>query len=211
MTLRRVVDVVVAGAALALLAPILGLAALAVRLTSPGPVVFRQQRVGRGGRPFAVLKLRTMWQGTRGPRVTGATDARVTPVGARLRRWKLDELPQLLNVLRGDMTLLGPRPEVPEYLAPIGRLGDEYAALQPGLADAATLVFYDEADLLAHAPDPEWLYLNVILPEKARLSIAYNRDRTVRSDLFLIYSLIRRVAGLEPPHRWAIGHVTPGH
>jgi lipopolysaccharide/colanic/teichoic acid biosynthesis glycosyltransferase len=210
MTLRRLVDVVVAGAALAVLAPVFVVAALAVRLTSPGPVLFRQHRVGRGGRPFPLLKLRTMWDGSGGPRVTGALDARVTPVGTWLRRWKLDELPQLLNILRGDMTLIGPRPEVPEYLARIGSLGEQYAAIQPGLADAATLAFYDESDLLEHTPDPELFYVHVILPEKARLSVSYARARTLRSDLLLIYALTRRVAGLPASRTWALGDVTPG-
>ena len=210
MTLRRLVDVVVASVALAGLAPVLGVAALAVRLTSPGPVLFRQRRVGRCGRPFFLLKLRTMWDGSRGPSVTGSADARITPVGAWLRRWKLDEVPQLLNILRGDMTLIGPRPEVPEYLARIGRLGEQYAAVSPGLADAATLIFYDESDLLEHTPDPEIFYVHVILPEKARLSVAYAHDRTLRSDLSLIYALTRRVAGLPASRTWMLGHVTPG-
>ena len=210
MTPRRLVDVVVASAALVLLAPVLAVAAVAVRITSPGPVLFRQQRVGRGGRPFLLFKLRTMWEGSRGPSITGSADARVTPVGAWLRRWKLDELPQLVNVLRGEMTLIGPRPEVPEYLARIGALGDQYAAIQPGLADTATLAFYDESELLEHAPDPERLYLHVILPEKARLSVTYAHERTLRSDLSLIYALTRRVAGQRPSRAWTLGHVTPG-
>src|SRR5207245_7280517 len=139
MTTRRLVDIAVASAALVALAPVLAVAALAVRMTSAGPVLFRQQRIGRGGRPFPLLKLRTMWDGSHGPCVTRAADARITPVGARLRRWKLDELPQLLNVLRGDMTLIGPRPEIPDYVAQIGPLGRAYADLQPGLADPGTV------------------------------------------------------------------------
>jgi len=195
MTLRRVIDVVVSALALILLAPLLALVALAVRLTSPGPVLFRQTRVGQAGRPFVLLKFRTMWHGTGGPHVTGAADRRVTPVGVWLRRAKVDELPQLVNVLRGDMTLVGPRPEMPEYLERLGAAGAAYAAVRPGLADAATLAFYDEADELARAPDPERHYVDVILPAKARLSISYARERSLATDLRLAWALGRRMLG----------------
>ncbi|HJQ83163.1 MAG TPA: sugar transferase [Candidatus Binatia bacterium] len=207
LTARRLVDVVVAGGALVLVGPLLGVLALAVRATSPGPAFFRQARVGRGGRPFLLLKLRTMWHGAAGPSVTGAVDARITPVGRFLRRWKLDELPQLVNIVRGDMTLLGPRPEVPVYLDRLGPAGRDYAALQPGLADAATLVFYDEGELLAGASDPERHYVERILPEKARLSVAYARERTLASDLRLVWALGKRIAGRgAPAPAWQHGH-----
>jgi lipopolysaccharide/colanic/teichoic acid biosynthesis glycosyltransferase len=190
---RRVVDVVVAGMALAVVGPPLALLALAVRMTSPGPAVFRQTRVGRGGRPFALLKLRTMRSDAAGPRLTRAGDGRITPLGGWLRRWKLDELPQLVNVLRGDMSLIGPRPEVPEYLARLADGGRAYTAVSPGLADAATLAYYDEAEQLARATDPERHYVDVILPDKARLSVAYAARRTLGSDLRLVWALVRRV------------------
>jgi lipopolysaccharide/colanic/teichoic acid biosynthesis glycosyltransferase len=193
---RRLIDIAVAAVALAVVGPLVAMLALAVRLGSPGPAFFRQVRVGRGGRPFLLLKLRTMRHGAAGPRVTGATDDRVTPLGAWLRRWKLDELPQLVNVLRGDMTLLGPRPEVPEYLSRLGPAASEYAAVTPGLADPATLRFYDEGALLAASPEPERYYLERILPEKARVSIAYARERTLASDLRLAWALGRRIVGL---------------
>jgi len=137
-----------------------------------------------------------MWQGVGGPGVTHASDARVTPVGTRLRRWKLDELPQLLNVLRGDMTLLGPRPEVPEYLAGLGPAGGAYVAVRPGLADPATRPFYDEEQLLARAPHPERYYVESILPAKARMSITYAQERTLASDLRLAWALLRRILHL---------------
>jgi lipopolysaccharide/colanic/teichoic acid biosynthesis glycosyltransferase len=208
MTVRRLVDVAVSAAALAVLAPVLGVAALAVRATSAGPALFRQPRVGRGGRPFVLLKLRTMRHGVGGPRVTGADDARVTLVGAWLRRWKVDELPQLVNVLRGDMSLIGPRPEVPEYLAVAGEAGRAYASVQPGLADAATLAFYDEAALLAAAPDPERHYVDVILPQKIRLSVAYARERGLASDVRLLWAIALRIAGIRPARpTWTAPHV----
>jgi len=197
--MRRVLDVLVAGAALAVLAPFLAAVAIAVRLGSPGPALFRQTRVGRGGAPFTLLKFRTMWQDAAGPSVTGAADARVTPIGAWLRRWKIDELPQLVNVLRGDMTLIGPRPEVPRYLDALGGRGRDYAAVRPGLADAATLVYYDEASLLARAADPERHYVEVILPDKVRLSVDYARRRTALTDIQLVWTLARRIVGVGTP------------
>jgi lipopolysaccharide/colanic/teichoic acid biosynthesis glycosyltransferase len=194
---RRAADVAVAGGILLLVAPLLALCAAAVRLSSPGPAFFRQVRAGQGGRPFALLKLRTMRVDAAGPRVTRAADPRITAVGHLLRRWKLDELPQLWNVVRGDMSLVGPRPEVAEYLAAIGALGGAYCATRPGLADPATLVFYDEGDLLAGVADPERHYLETILPAKARLSVAYARERTLASDLRVLWGVCRRIAGAD--------------
>jgi len=197
--MRRALDLLVAGAALVVLAPLLAAVGVAVRLGSPGPALFRQTRVGRGGAPFTLFKFRTMWQDAAGPSVTGAADARVTPIGAWLRRWKIDELPQLVNVLRGDMTLIGPRPEVPRYLDALGARGRDYAAVRPGLADAATLVYYDEGALLARAADPERHYVEVILPDKVRLSVDYARRRTALSDVRLVWTLACRIVGAGAP------------
>ncbi len=193
--LSRALDVAIAGGALVLVAPVLLVLAVAVRLDSPGPAVFRQTRHGRGARPFVLLKLRTMHAGSRGPAVTPAEDGRVTRLGAWLRRWKLDELPQLLHVVRGEMSLVGPRPEVPEYLARLGAAGKAYTAVRPGLADPATLAFYDEAARLAGADDPERRYLELILPEKVRLSLTYQRERTLGSDLRLLWAVAMRLLG----------------
>jgi lipopolysaccharide/colanic/teichoic acid biosynthesis glycosyltransferase len=203
---RRGVDVVVAGAALAAVAPVLFVLALAVRMTSPGPALFRQARIGRGGRPFDLLKLRTMRAGAAGPRLTQAGDDRVTTLGAWLRRWKLDELPQLVNVLRGDMSLIGPRPEVPEYLERLPDGGRAYTAVPPGLADAATLVYYDEAERLARTADPERHYVDVILPDKVRLSVDYAARRTLASDLRLLWALARRLAAADDDAVWRSRH-----
>ena len=210
MSPRRVVDLLAAGAALLVLAPVLVATAVAVRLSSPGPVLFRQARAGRGGRPFMLLKFRTMRDGAHGPGVTRAGDARLTRVGAWLRRWKIDELPQLLNVLRGEMSLIGPRPEIPEYLLRMEAAGRAYLAVQPGLADAATLVFYDEATLLAAASDPERYYLDHVLPDKVRLSVAYAAQRTLASDVRLIWALALRTAGLRREVSWGNRHVQIG-
>jgi len=193
----RALDVAVAGVLLVAFAPLLGVLALAVRATSPGPAFFRQTRVGRGGRPFRLLKLRTMTAQESGPSITTAGDARVTPLGRWLRRWKLDELPQLVHVFAGTMSLVGPRPEVPEYLAALGDAGRAYVAVRPGLADPATLRYYDEAGELARAADPERHYVEVILPDKVRVSCAYTRERTFASDLRVLRAVVRRVTGID--------------
>lgn len=204
----RVLDVVVAGAVLLLVSPLLAVLALAVRATSPGPAFFRQTRVGRAGRPFRLLKLRTMTVRATGPSITSADDARVTPLGRWLRRRKLDELPQLVHVLAGTMSLVGPRPEVPEYVAALGAAGREYTAVRPGLADPATLRYYDEGELLRRAADPERQYVEVILPDKARLSCAYTRERTFASDVRVLWAVVCRVAGVggAAPAELGSGH-----
>jgi lipopolysaccharide/colanic/teichoic acid biosynthesis glycosyltransferase len=171
---KRVFDVVVAGAALVLLAPLLALVAVAVRLSSRGPVLFRQQRVGRGGEPFTLLKFRTMVSGAAGPNVGGVDDPRVTGVGAFLRRCFLDEAPQLVNVLRGDMSLVGPRPETPEYAALLRADERRVLALRPGMAGPSTLAYSAvEAALLAGHPDPDRYYRERLLHERVAADLAY--------------------------------------
>ena len=140
--LRRLLDVTVAGVLLVVLAPLLALLALLVRATSPGRGIFRQTRIGRHGRPFVLLKLRTMRADAAGPAITAGADARITPLGARLRRAKLDELPQLWNVLRGDMSLVGPRPERPEFAERFAKTITGYGlrhAARPGLTGLAQI------------------------------------------------------------------------
>jgi perosamine synthetase len=194
--------------AAALLAPFVLLAGLlcaGLVLTVDGPpVLFRQTRVGRGGRPFEILKFRTMRPGP-GPLVTGSGDPRVTRLGARLRRAKLDELPQLWNVLRGDMSLVGPRPEVPVYVAARARDYRAIAALRPGITDWASLVFEDEESVIrSHAGDPEF-YERVLLPRKLALARLYQRRLSWRTDLAILTGtvnlvLLRRrgASGLDP-------------
>ena len=199
---RRVLDVVLASAILAVAAPLLVLAALAVRLTSEGPVLFVQERVGRGGRSFGLLKIRTMVAdaAARGPGLTTAGDPRVTRVGAWLRRWKLDELPQLVNVVRGDMSLVGPRPELPRYVAGYSPRERAVLRVRPGLTDPASLAFVDEAAVLARFADPERAYVAVVLPRKLSLSLAYLERRTLRSDLGMLARTIVRIARRTRPH-----------
>ncbi len=186
--LRRTLDVTAAGAGLLLLTPLLVLLAALVRVTSGRGILFRQWRVGRNGVPFLLLKLRTMHANAeaRGPAITVGADPRVTSLGAILRRYKLDELPQLWNVLRGDMSLVGPRPEVPRYVAGYGARERAALRVRPGLTDPASLAFRDESALLASFADPERAYLEEILPRKLRISLEYLAERDVRSDLAVI-------------------------
>jgi lipopolysaccharide/colanic/teichoic acid biosynthesis glycosyltransferase len=197
--LRRLLDVTVGGVLLIALAPLLAVLALLVRATSPGPGVFRQTRIGRHGRPFVLLKLRTMRADAAGPAITAGTDARITPLGARLRRAKLDELPQLWNVLRGDMSLVGPRPELPQYVARYTPAQRAVLRARPGLTDPASLAWADEAAMLATFADPHRAYAQVVLPRKLALSLAYLERRTVWSDLAVVTRTAVHVARAALP------------
>ena len=188
--LKRALDLSVAGSALLLLTPLLVLVALLVRLDSPGPALFRQERVGRGFRPFWIWKFRTMAVNESGPRLTVAGDARITRLGRWLRRWHWDELPQLVNVLRGEMSLVGPRPEVPEYVQHFAAEYAELLRVRPGLTDPASLQFRREAALLAAQPDPQAYYLAILLPAKLRLSQEYLYTASVWKDLWILCKTI---------------------
>jgi lipopolysaccharide/colanic/teichoic acid biosynthesis glycosyltransferase len=191
---KRAIDLVIASLGLMVLAPVLLLAMAWVWFDSGGPVLFRQERVGRGGRLFRIHKLRTMHAGAaaQGPAVTGDADARVTRAGRWLRHYRIDELPQLLDVLRGDMSLVGPRPEVPRFVALYpAEYRERVLSVRPGITDPASLEFVDEAELLAGSPDPERTYVDVILPRKLRLQAEYVERAHWRSDLAVIGRTLR--------------------
>ena len=186
---KRLFDIAFAGLALLLLCPVLLAVALWVRLDSPGPVFFRQQRVGQGGRPFGIYKFRTMHTGAEavGPQITVGQDARITRAGTWLRRSKLDELPQFLNVLRGDMSVVGPRPEVPRYVAHYpAEMRQSVLSVRPGITDLASVQYRSESALLAQSPDPERTYVETILPAKLVLCQQYVRERSLLLDLKII-------------------------
>jgi lipopolysaccharide/colanic/teichoic acid biosynthesis glycosyltransferase len=180
---------------LLLLSPALGVLALLVRLSSPGPAFFRQQRVGQDGRLFWILKFRTMRLNNEGPQVTGAGDPRITPIGAWMRHWKVDEWPQLWNVVKGEMALVGPRPEVPRYVAHYTLEQRKVLLVPPGITGASQLLYRNEEELLRDAPDPEALYLQEIMPAKLALDLEYIRARNAWSDLRLILETFGRVLG----------------
>ena len=197
---RRALDVVVSLAGLLVLLPLLALVALLVKATSAGPVLFVQERVGRGLVPFRLFKFRTMVADApaRGPAITVGADPRVTRVGALLRKTKLDELPQLLNVLRGDMSLVGPRPEVPAYVALYGEPERRIFTVRPGITDPSSLLYRDESAVLATYPDPERAYREVVLPHKIAVSLAYADSRTVLSDVGLLVRTALRLLVPDP-------------
>ena len=197
---KRAMDVALSLLALPLAVPLMAFIALAVKLDSPGPVWFRQERVGRGGRLFRIHKFRTMrvHDGT-GPQVTAAGDARITRAGRWLRRTKLDELPQLIDVLKGDMSLVGPRPEVPRYMAlypPEARA--RILSLRPGITDRAAIEFRDEERLLAGAASAHELeqrYAREVLPVKQRYYLDYVARHSLRGDVRILWDTVRVLWG----------------
>lgn len=194
--LRRVLDVVSSISGLLILAPLFVLVALLIRLEG-GPVFFVQERIGRGLVPFKMYKFRTMaLRADGGGRcVTVEGDSRITRIGGLLRKYKIDELPQLLNVLKGDMSLVGPRPEVPRYVQLFPEEYGKLLQISPGITDPASLRYAKEEHLLAQSPDPEEAYVSRILPDKIRLSLQYAENRTLRSDLQVIAETIFKISG----------------
>lgn len=185
---KRALDVAVSSVALLLASPLLLLIAAAIKWTSPGPVLFFQPRVGRGGRSFYIWKFRTMVDGAhyRGPQITASGDPRVTPIGHLLRRTKLDEVPQLVNVWRGEMSLVGPRPEVPRYVAGYSEEDRSVLSIRPGITDLASIAYRDEEAVLAQFADRERAYVDLLLPRKLALAREYLRRQSFRLDLELL-------------------------
>jgi lipopolysaccharide/colanic/teichoic acid biosynthesis glycosyltransferase len=183
---KRLVDVSVAWCLLLLSLPLLLAAALLILLTSPGPVLFRQVRMGRDYQPFEILKLRTMFRDIAGPVFTLGPDARITPVGRVLRRTKLDELPQLWNVIRGDMSLVGPRPVLPELTYEFRESYMELLRVRPGITDPASLKYSREAEFVERADDPYRFFKTVVTPDKTRMSLEYMDRATVWTDLAMM-------------------------
>ena len=192
--LKRVFDLTVAAVGLVLLSPVLLLAALWIKLDSPGPALFRQERVGRGGQLFRIHKLRTMQHdlSASGPALSAHNDQRITRVGRFLRQHRIDELPQLIDVLLGHMSVVGPRPEVPRYVALYPAvLREQVLAVRPGLTAPAALAFADEAHLLAQSVDAERVYIETILPRKLQQQAEYARRATLASDLAVLGRTLR--------------------
>ena len=190
---KRLFDILCAGVGLLLLSPLLLAVAAWVKLDSRGPVMFRQERVGRFGRTFRIHKFRTMRVDAPklGPQITIGDDARITRSGRWLRASKVDELPQLWDVLRGAMSLVGPRPEVPRYVAlDPEELRALVLSVRPGITDPASLSFRNESELLAQAEDPEREYVEVVMPMKLRLAADYVRNASLGGDIRLILATL---------------------
>jgi lipopolysaccharide/colanic/teichoic acid biosynthesis glycosyltransferase len=199
---KRAFDLALAAPALLVASPLLVALALWVRVDSPGPALFRQQRVGRGGRLFRIHKFRTMQAaGGDGPQVTAAGDARVTRAGRWLRATKLDELPQLFDVVLGDMSLVGPRPEVPHFMAQYpDDARQRILSVRPGITDRAAIEFRDEERLLAAAPDPEAAYVQRVMPVKQRYYLDYVAHHSLAGDMRILLDTARALWMRKPSH-----------
>ena len=189
---KRAMDIVLSACALAILWPLLLLIALAIWIDDPGPVFYRQVRVGRNGKTFRIFKFRSMVMDAdkKGLAITVGRDSRITRVGAVLRKTKLDELAQLLNVLFGQMSFVGPRPEVPKYVELYTPYQRQVLLVRPGITDYASIAYRNENDLLAGAEDPEKMYIEQIMPDKIELNMKYLREISPLADIRLILKTI---------------------
>lgn len=194
--MKRAFDLVMSGFALIMMLPVLIAVAIIVRVDTPGPILFRQTRVGRYGQPFQILKFRTMVDRptSSGQEITFHRDPRITRSGTFLRKWKLDELPQLWNVFRGDMSIVGPRPEVPKYVALYSEEDRALVlSLRPGITDPASIKYRSESEMLSSAEDSEKMYREVILPDKVLLAGNYARNVSLRRDIMIIAQTLLKV------------------
>ena len=193
--IKRAFDIAVALVGLMALLPFLPLLAVLIKLDSPGPIFFRQERIGKGFRPFFIYKFRTMLENasTTGRPITAGHDPRITRVGRWLRQTKIDELPQLFNVVKGEMTLVGPRPEVPKYVKLFRKDFEEILQVRPGITDLASVKYRDEATILGRAKDPEEEYLRRVLPEKIALAKTYIQNASFFFDLKLVEDTVVKI------------------
>ena len=177
------------------LLPALGVIALGIKLTSRGPALFKQERVGKDGKLFYILKFRTMVEDAeeKGLKITVGQDPRVTPLGGFLRRFKLDELPQIINILKGEMSFVGPRPEVPHYVALYDQAQRRVLSIKPGVTDLASIKFRRESEILGQAEDPEKTYIEEIMPQKLKINLEYVEKASLSYDLKLIWLTLQEV------------------
>lgn len=190
---KRAFDVFCSALGLLILSPIFLAASVAVGATSPGGVFFRQERIGLGGKPFKICKFRTMRKDNAGLKITTGTDNRITKVGHFLRKSKIDELPQLWNVLRGDMSLVGPRPEVKDYTDLYTEEQRQIFLVRPGITDLASIEFRNENDLLTGSADPNRTYVEEIMPRKIDLGLTYIENMSLYYDIKLIFKTLLTV------------------
>ena len=190
--MKRAFDIMVSLTGLVVVLPLLPVVAVAIKWDSPGPIFFKQRRMGRGFRPFFIYKFRTMVENAPalGISITAGRDPRITRVGQFLRQTKLDELPQLINVLKGDMSLVGPRPEVPRYVELFREDYKEILQIRPGITDLASLQYRDEAAILGQSENPEEEYVRRVLPEKIRLAKDYMNQSSLCFDIMLIFKTL---------------------
>lgn len=191
--LKRLLDILASSVALILLFPLLFILGVAVAVTSPGGAFFRQVRVGKDGREFALLKFRSMRPGSEaGGQITvGTRDPRITGVGHFLRKTKLDELPQLINILKGDMSVIGPRPEVPKYVALYSSEQRKVLSVRPGLSSLASIAYINENEVLGRSNDPERTYIEEVMPAKLELDLRYVREQGLAMDLRIMIGTLK--------------------
>jgi len=199
--MKRVFDIAAALFGLLLLSPMFLLVAVFVKMGSRGPMFFKQERMGKGFKPFYIYKFRTMKHDTSvsGKQITVGNDPRITRVGWYLRKAKIDELPQLINVLKGEMSLVGPRPEMRQYVELFRSDYTEILKIRPGITDLASVKYRDEAAILGRAVDPDGEYLHRILPDKIELSKEYLRRSSVVFDITLILKTLPRLFASKAP------------
>jgi lipopolysaccharide/colanic/teichoic acid biosynthesis glycosyltransferase len=197
--MKRLSDFLFSLIGLLILSPLLLLVGALIKVYDGGPVLFVQNRIGRGGGTFRMLKFRTMVvdAAAKGAALTVGADSRITPVGRFLRRYKIDELPQLLNVLRGEMSLVGPRPEVAKFVDCYTPSQREVLLLKPGITDPSSFAFFDESELLASKADPERFYKDHLMGEKIRINLDYAAKAGFGTDMFLILATVSRMAGVK--------------
>jgi len=194
---KRLFDIVLSFIGLLVLLPIFIIVALLIIISSGFPVFYRQKRIGLNGSEFSLFKFRTMYANadSKGLLTVGGRDPRVTPIGYYLRKSKIDELPQLLNVLIGDMSIVGPRPEVKKYVDLYTDEQRQVLSVRPGITDYASIKFINENDILVKSDDPEKMYVKEVMPLKLKLNLKYIQDKSFLTDLSIIFETFKKIAG----------------
>jgi lipopolysaccharide/colanic/teichoic acid biosynthesis glycosyltransferase len=204
---KRMFDLVCATVGVLLASPLFLLIWLWIKLDSRGPIFFRQRRVGLNGRHFWICKFRTMVHDAprRGKEITVSGDPRITRAGRFLRKYKLDELPQLFNVIRGEMSLVGPRPEVPRYVELYDQQQKQVLSMLPGVTDEASIRYRNENELLGGREDAEKIYIEVVMPDKLRLNLAYMEEASMKKDIAILFRTLLAIAGLDKKSHEELG------
>jgi len=197
--MKRIFDITSSFIVLLLLLPLLILVAILIKLTMPGPVLFRQTRIGFGGKPFVILKFRSMRVNKSTVSITLSSDRRVTPLGRFIRKTKIDEFPQLLNILKGEMSVVGPRPDVPGYSDKLTGTDQLLWTVRPGLTGLDSITYPNEESILDQQADPQKYYDEVLWPHKVKINLHYIKTRSMWMDLgIIVFTLLRR----RPLERW---------
>jgi lipopolysaccharide/colanic/teichoic acid biosynthesis glycosyltransferase len=193
--MKRLFDIVSSFIALVFLIPFIIIIAIFIKLSDGDSVFFVQKRIGQHGKPFSLIKFRTMRVHSEksGQLTVGNHDSRITPIGGFLRKYKIDELPQLFNVFKGEMSIVGPRPEVQKYVDLYSPKQKEILALKPGLTDYASITYINENEILGKSPHPEETYINEIMPQKINLALKYKDEEGLMTDLKIIFKTISKI------------------